>query len=83
MTEIRRYVGVKKEGTYGTKVAPDFLAEANSISVDPPDGPNLVRESSIARTKRTVAPGMYVPGGAIELVADPASLYYWLYLLLL
>jgi len=82
MTEIRRYVGVKKEGTYGTKVAPDFLAEANSISVDPPDGPNLVRESSIARTKRTVAPGMYVPGGAIELVADPASLYYWLYLLM-
>jgi len=82
MTEIRRYVGPKEETTFGTKVAPPFYAEANSISIDPPDSPNLIRESSIARTKRTVAPGMYVPGGSIEMVADPATLYYWLYLLM-
>lgn len=79
---VLRYLGIKKEVTFGTKLAPAFFVDVASAALDVPDGPELIKPGGLTRRKRDHAPGMYVPSGPVEFVADPPLLWYILWLLL-
>ena len=82
MSKILRYLGIAKESTYGTKVAPKFFIDQSSAGLDVPDSPELIKPGGLTRFKRLHSPGMYVPSGPVEFVADPPLLWYILWLLL-
>jgi hypothetical protein len=82
MSEVLRYIGVAKESTFGTKVAPKFFIDQSSSDLNPPDGAELIKPGGLTRHKRAHAPGMYVPEGSVEFVADPPLLWYILWILL-
>jgi len=79
---VLRYLGIAKEAEYGTKLDPKFFVDTASAGLDVPDGPELIKPGGLQRFKRDHSPGMYVPSGPLEFVADPPLLWYILWLLL-
>lgn len=82
MSEVLRYLGIAKESVFGTKVAPQFFIDQSSSDLNSPDGAELIKPGGLGRVAREHAPGMYIPTGTIDFVADPPLLYYLLWILL-
>lgn len=78
----RRYLGVAKESTYGTKVAPKFFVDPTSLGLNTPDAPEMIKPGSLTRVPQNHAPGMYTPSGPVEFTCDAPLLWYFLWLLL-
>lgn len=76
------YTTTYDEHTFGTKIAPKFFVDQSSAGLDVPDSPEIIKPGGLTRFKRKHAPGMYVPVGPVEFVADPPLLWYWIWLLL-
>ncbi len=82
MGEVLRYLGIAKETVYGTKVPAVFHIDQSSSDINPPDGAELIKPGGLGRIARFHSPGMYIPAGTVEFVADPPLLYYPLWILL-
>ncbi len=82
MSEVLRYFGIAKESVFGTEVAPKFFIDQASTDINPPAGAEIIKPSGLTRVKRVHGPGMYIPEGGIEFVADAPLFWYLLFIML-
>jgi hypothetical protein len=77
-----RYLGIGIESTYGTQADPLFFVTHAQSTLDTPKKSLLLRPTGLGRVDVGVDLGAYIPEGGIELVADPAIMPVFWYLVL-